>query len=286
VTDGPVRGAHLSLDELADLDEGIGDESGVARSHLDGCAACRERAGTLRASRALLSALPAEPMPAAVAERITAALAAEPPPVRAATVVPLSTSRRWWRNPNVAAAAAGIAVVGLATALIVGRGSSNDTAGTAARAPSLDKNAAGSAVPPLKQWESGADYTKATIPRLVPHLVLGDPPPLSATVGGDAPVPRPTTTSATVLGTSGRPTFDLQSLRTPQSLTACAGVLNDGTAIRPLAVDYALYDGKAAVLLVLPDQRHPETTLDVWVVRSVCSDSAADLVFVTVPRPQ
>jgi len=158
VSDGPAAADHLGLDALAELEEGIATDADASRAHLDECPDCRARAGQLRASRALLSALPADPMPTDVAARIDAALAAERAPTpgfaRGGDIVPIGARRAWWRGPNLAAAAAGVAVLALASALIVGHlGGTSKPAQSAATAPAAGRAAlsalcAGLDVPP------------------------------------------------------------------------------------------------------------------------------------------
>ncbi|MFI9360151.1 anti-sigma factor family protein [Kitasatospora sp. NPDC053057] len=70
--------AHPSVEELADLAEGLVEPAEAARAlhrHLDGCAECRETADALAEVQALLGAVEPEPMPADVAARLDAALA-------------------------------------------------------------------------------------------------------------------------------------------------------------------------------------------------------------------
>ncbi|MFH8380020.1 hypothetical protein ACH4E7_03620 [Kitasatospora sp. NPDC018058] len=70
--------AHPSVEELADLTEGLVEPAEAAealRRHLDGCAECRETADALAEVQTLLGAVEPEPMPADVAARLDAALA-------------------------------------------------------------------------------------------------------------------------------------------------------------------------------------------------------------------
>ncbi|MFE3880302.1 hypothetical protein ACFXPX_38650 [Kitasatospora sp. NPDC059146] len=74
---GPAD-AHPSVDELADLAEGLVEPAGAAEAlqrHLDGCAECRGTVEALAAVQALLGTVEPEPMPADVAARLDAALA-------------------------------------------------------------------------------------------------------------------------------------------------------------------------------------------------------------------
>ncbi|MFW6692587.1 hypothetical protein [Streptomyces sp. MAR4 CNX-425] len=71
---------HPEVDELADLAEGLTSPAGSQKlhRHLDECPACRETLDALDGVRGLLGGLPdPAPMPAEIAERIDAALAAE-----------------------------------------------------------------------------------------------------------------------------------------------------------------------------------------------------------------
>ncbi|MEV0532994.1 zf-HC2 domain-containing protein [Kitasatospora sp. NPDC050463] len=71
-------GAHPSVDELADLAEDLVEPATAEelRRHLDGCADCRGTAEALAEIGTLLGEVPAPAMPADVAARLDAALAA------------------------------------------------------------------------------------------------------------------------------------------------------------------------------------------------------------------
>ncbi|WP_327679034.1 zf-HC2 domain-containing protein [Kitasatospora sp. NBC_00458] len=75
----PASGPHPSVDELADLAEGLieaRDAAEALRHHLAGCPECRETADALAEVRTLLGATEPPAMPADVAARLDAALAA------------------------------------------------------------------------------------------------------------------------------------------------------------------------------------------------------------------
>jgi hypothetical protein len=285
VSDGPAAADHLSLDELAELEEGIAANADALRGHLDGCEACRRRAGQLRASRALLSALPTDPMPNAVAARIDAALAAEAAPGRTFTpggdIVPLRGRRGWWRGPNLAAVAAGVAVLALGAALIVGHTRGNSPSTSAAKAAHPNRAPAAGVSSGLKQWRTGHDYTEATRAGYVTGIVIAAPPPLPPAPAAPSPVvgavasPSATTTAAS---------YSAAALRQAATVFACANLLAHHP-VQPLAVDYARYEGVPAVILVLPGLQHPATQLSVYVIRTTCSENAADLSYFFVPRP-
>jgi hypothetical protein len=293
VSDRPAGGEHLSLDALAELEEGIADAPETLRGHLDGCEACRRRAGTLRASRALLSALPPDPMPSDVAARIDAALAAEPAPAAllapGGNIVPLRGRSGWWRGPNIAAVAAGVAVLALVGALLAGHtgGGSPSTAADKAQHPAAGAVAAPS--PRLKQFETGANYTPTTERGLVTALILSNPPPLpsqptasSSLAGAAGPKPSQPATQPAV-GAGAAPSYDRAALRQPANVYACAALLADHP-VQPIAVDYARYNGAPAVILVLPNDSHPDT-LDVYVIPTACSEAAGDTQFFRMARP-
>jgi hypothetical protein len=282
VSDGPAATDHLSLDELAELEEGIAADADTLGAHLAGCATCRRRAGQLHASRALLSALPPDPMPAAVAARIDAALAAEPAPARTFTpggdIVPLRGRRAWWRGPNLAAAAAGVAVLALGAALFVGHTGGNSTGTSAAKTTHPDRAAVGGVSSGLKQWQTGYNYTKTTQAGYVTGIVIGTPPPLPPASAASPALSTPLPPHASA------PSYSRAALRQTATVFACANLLAHHP-VQPLAVDYARYDGVPAVILVIPGLQHPATQLSVYVIRTACSDSAADLGYFFVKRP-
>ncbi|MET9612439.1 hypothetical protein [Kitasatospora indigofera] len=88
-------GPHPSIDELADLAEELVEDRDTAdslREHLTGCPECRETLAALAEVSELLGSVQTPPMPADVARRIDAALAAEAAgpdrPTPPATVAP------------------------------------------------------------------------------------------------------------------------------------------------------------------------------------------------------
>jgi len=296
---------HLDLDTIAELDAGLVDEPGEARmrAHLDGCERCRADLARLRTTRALVSTLPPEPMPAQVSARIDAALAEAADTPATTTVEPLERRRRWRNTPTLAGAAAAAAVALLVGAIVTGRVSHHSDNGSAASAP---VNAAGGASQStaLKEWRTDNNYTPATLGTLVPHLVTATPPAGSTTsLSGGATATGGTTAGGTGTGSAQSPASAVPSpaqpkaqdstfgaldytalAASPSAVLTCARILNGGPAVVPVAVDFARWSGKPAVVLVLPTIGHPES-LDVWVVRSVCSTSSFDLYWRRIPRP-
>lgn len=287
VSDDPAAG-HLDLDALAELEEGLAEPTAAAaaRAHLEACSECRALLSRLRTTRALLSALPPEPMPADVAARVEAAVrhGAE---VAAPTVVPLGRRRKVWSSPAVAGGAAAAAVVALLAALIAGNvihrhhnGPSDASTTAGSRSRSAVSNPA-----QIKRWATGRDYTAATIATFVPSLVTGTPPSATPPLAGASTSPGPAQAGTPATGAAQSPSFSQDELRaSPQALQACGQILAGGVSTVPVAVDFARFNGKPAVIFVLPAIGHP-TDLDVWVVRSACSAASLDLYFQRVPRP-
>ena len=130
-----AQSPHLRVQEVADLAEGLLDpaEAAAARAHLDSCAQCRGIDAQLTVLQRVLAAEGASPtaMPAAVAERIDAAL------------VRRSQARERW--PRLLVAAASIVVVAGAVGLGVqqladqGEGAASDMAGGGAGKPVFEK---------------------------------------------------------------------------------------------------------------------------------------------------
>jgi hypothetical protein len=290
---------HVDLGVLADLDEGVAGPQveQAARSHLEHCATCRERMAHLRTTRALLSALPPEPMPEAVQARVDAALA-NASVEASGTIVPMTRRTRVWNSPAVAGAAAVAAVVVLVGALVAGNVIHHGKKSQTASAPlTSEGNHRGSAADAasIKEWATGANYTAATLPNLVPRLVTGTPPPgapgATSAGGGTAFSGSGSTTSKSAQGTAPAATavpagaITQDAMRANSSaVLACGTILAGGVPTVPVAVDFASWNGKPAVIFALPAVGHPEL-LDVWVVRSNCSTSSLDVYFRRIPRP-
>lgn len=279
---------HLDLDALADLEEGLIEPTAAARirEHVDGCEQCRAKMSRLRTTRALLSALPPEHMPPAVAARVEAALAREDVP--SGTIVPLAGRKRAWNNPAVAGGAAAAAVVVLVAAIVAGtlvhHGNKQKSSTSAATGARSGFGAAKTAQ--TKQWSTGTNYTATTIATLVPRLITGTPPSPNTVNGPASHAPTSTTSSAAGSNASSTtPTYTQDELRqSPAALQACGQILAGGVVTTPVAVDFARFDGKPAVIFALPAIGHP-TFLDIWVVRSSCSAANLDLYFQRIPRP-
>lgn len=200
---------HLSLDVLADLQEGLLDAE-TARAHhahLAACPTCRERVEQLRGvSTTLRDAGGPVSIPAEVATRIDSALrdaAAEPTKDPSATVTPLRPRRRrLWQA--LSAAAAVIVVAGAAVGIwhegqqtgasSSAAGSSADTAASSS-APQQDRPNAergssgaaeseaggGSALSRPQQVGPAPTVRKEQVPRFARQLVSGKRAPVTVT---------------------------------------------------------------------------------------------------------
>lgn len=282
MTHEPPRSEHLDLDHLADLDEDLlaPAETAAAQEHLADCSHCRQRRADLGATRALLSSLPAEPMPTAVVARIDAALAALP----STTIVPLTPKRRSWRaHPTMAGLGAAATVAALVAALVVARTSSHHS-----NSDSGSTQAAGGAASqaPLALPEattSGTDYTPTNLASTVPDLLH----PQLATLGGAAPNnASPSTSSGETAKSSAVPAALTRLYSSPAALQDCVRkVEQGGPLVKPLAIDFATYQGKPSLLILLPPlSSAPAGTVGAWFVGPNCDGTFDDLqTYLTVP---
>jgi hypothetical protein len=170
-----VSDDHSSIDELADLDEGLLDPSRAddVRAHLVGCPTCHTRHQALRDVHDELAVLPPEPVPQDVAERIDSALAEAARP-RSATVVPLqvpATRRRGW--PALAGVAAVVVALAFVGAVVLGHHNSDNSHSESA-------STAGGSVPgapnqtlaaPVKLQVTNHTYDQQTVTAAVQHLL-------------------------------------------------------------------------------------------------------------------
>jgi hypothetical protein len=186
---------HLTLDELAELDEGLlaPDRDPQVRRHLASCTQCQKLADDLTTASGLLRSLGPVPMPPEVAARIDQALAAlgspeagsaesaaapviDPAP--GADVVPnladVRARRRWISAPTAAAAT----IVVLAVVAIV-IGVTHKSHPNTVALPTNDlgsglpasSGSAGSSLPIVKIEDTGQTYNAANLTTLVPALI-------------------------------------------------------------------------------------------------------------------
>ncbi|TNY37715.1 anti-sigma factor family protein [Thermomonospora catenispora] len=246
--------AHLDHDALADLAEGLLDDAHAAsaNAHLDSCAECRERSAEIAEVSRILADVPVPPMPAEVAERIEAAIAAEA--MATAKVASISHHRRVrergrkWHLRVIGAAAATLVVVGagafLGVELMRGSllGSDDHTATT--QPPPADR----SRTAPFTVVRSGTAYRSAT---------LGDQ------------------VTAVVPKSRSLPAADSVSER----LQGCVQGITRGA--KPVLVDAATYESREATIVVVPTD---SATWRVVVAGPSCSaDDPAVVEETTIP---
>lgn len=293
---------HLDLDALTDLlaeaGEGGNDAERSARGHLSTCAACADQLREVEAAQTLVTAslasLPAPVMPPEVAARLTAALAAEPavapraapsaaPSATAtATVTPLDRRRRTPRAWLPAVAASVVLVGGglLGYSLLADPRGDEPNA-TAALDSSAERNSA------LVRSASGLDYADAAaVASALPGVLTG-------TVGESArskaagPTPAaPAPAPPADAGAAQSAADPLDRLRDPAGLASCLVALlpPEEPDVRPLALDYARYEGAPALAVVLPDP--DPTKVSIFVVGPDCSQADDDTLFFTrLDRP-
>ncbi|HVM28815.1 MAG TPA: hypothetical protein VM433_14240 [Mycobacteriales bacterium] len=304
---------HLDLDRLADLLAGEGVDDDVA--HVGRCAGCAGRLDELAAADAEVAAglatLPPPAVPAGLADRISAALAAEPPlpassgrpdwlpdldPGAAAdsepvggtasrTVTPFPARRRFSRSPFAAAAALVVAAGALGGGLLLAGGGGGADSVTAA-----GDSAERAAVADLPTSSTGRDYAAPdSLAAALPDLLGGGAVPAGVALDAAPEAAAPTSGDADsrALSSTADGADPLDRLREPEALASClAAVLPpDDDEVRPIALDYAAYDGSPALVVVLPASGAPDK-VDVFVVGAGCRQGADGTLFFTrLDRP-
>jgi hypothetical protein len=291
-----VTDEHLSLDELAELDEGLltPERASAVRAHLDDCAQCHAAAAAITSTRSMLAGLPAEPMPDAVKARIDQALS-DASPQSTATVVPqLETyRRRRFGLPTAAATSAAAAIVLVIGAIVVAavhHPHSGENAGAAAPGAGAFSTAVPQQPKDYKRTSTGIDYT--------PALLLSDIPGLVATVPGFGPARTPAASSPAGITPQASGTTDgslekqpvpkvLQPLYNSHAkLLACAARLSSIPNAVPLAIDFGRwtngdFHSAPSIILILRDP-NPEV-VDVYVTGPTCSGNAEIRTLTKVP---
>jgi hypothetical protein len=273
-----VTDDHLSLDDVAELDEGLQPPERISalRAHLHGCIECQDRARAIQATRSTLAGLPAAPMPADVTRRLDAALAdaaaesAAPSPIDTpprltalsggADVIPAAGAvRRRRGNPSARALGTAAAVVLAVTAIVVGtvrhHPSSSESAGGSA-APSAETAGGGVIVSGGAQSNftinsTGRTYRPTSLPGNVAGLVGRASSPTVP-----APAPSPSATGGQGSG-AGAPTGDAggdaqhkAAQRHSPSPPSNSGQSAIGTARAPTLTDSAVAPARALRPLV------------------------------------
>ncbi|HVE74373.1 MAG TPA: hypothetical protein VNA30_04685 [Mycobacteriales bacterium] len=286
---------HASLDDLADHLAG----EGAHGTHLSACAGCRATLDELAAAAAAvqrgLRDLPAPAMPADVSARLDGAFAAEESLGNGASVttLPATAAGSSARRTSWLAAAAGVAVL---------------AAGVGTLSLTRDRGTdAGSAAASIARSSTGNNYARdrRLLTASLPGLLAGDAVAAAADrVAGAAPpaaaMPAP---AAGGTGQSARNSADaakpaaalemyaavdpLARLREPAGLASCLSAIlpPEQPDLRPLALDYATFEGKPALVVVLP-ATVPEK-VDVFVVAASCAaGNDATLFFTRLDRPR
>lgn len=235
-----ARDDHLDLDAAAALDEGI-DDDGSLSAHVASCEDCRRRVAQVRTTRALLSALPDEPMPVDVADRVHAALPREPV---LTTIVPRGNRRRRWvSSPALAGMIAAAAAIALVAAISIGSLRSSDHPASSG----ADTGSVAAPLAPRRSFpvlSSGLHYTDATATGFVDRLdALARTPATLAPGGGASTSARAAQKDTLTLSARQPVAASLQSLfGDRQQLLACARLLAGGP-VEPLAIDFARFTG-------------------------------------------
>ena len=301
---------HLDLDGLADHLAGEVDAS----RHLATCSGCTARlselAGADHLVLAALRPLTDPPLPADVADRLSTALAAEPPltgeppsngesasaaplpattptAAREATVVPLDDRRR--RRAWVPAAAAGLVLAAgglIGYAVVTGGQGSVDTS---TAAPGVaDEAAESGARGGFPTVASGLDYgDAAAVTAALPTVLDGTADAGRFVTAPSMAAPDPAAAQPPAAPAPAASTADpLARLRDPVALADCLAAVLDPAdpAEQPLALDYAAYQGRPVLAVFLPD---PDPgRLSVFLVGPACSRADGDVQFFTrVVRP-
>ncbi|MYS20392.1 hypothetical protein GA0115240_11959 [Streptomyces sp. DvalAA-14] len=287
-TTGSGTDPHPEVTEISDLTEGLLPPRRAAevREHLTGCALCADVLASLTEIRDLLGTLPGPTrMPADVAGRIDAALAAEAlldatlPSQRvsretsSSTHVPRETSPAVYRDPRprkrrpgllLAASVAGVAL--LTGALYEAASSGGGGSGGDDASSSMKKVEGSSAVPAAGPV---ADQVAAQVRQL-----LGKRVPASVGTpgkGGNSPMlDRGTTAAGGTDAASGVPSCVLKGTRQSQPL---------------LTAERYLFRGTDSYLVVLS---HPDDSslVDAYVVNASCTASSPGVLLFrsTYPR--
>jgi hypothetical protein len=202
---------------------------------------------------AALSGLRDAPIPEQVADRLAAVLALQSPPAgtRTAKVIELSARRVWMRRSAGIATAAAV-VAAIFGGVIVLR---NGPVPGAATSASSGLNAGPAAGPALTIRHSGVDYTPQTLPNVDSQAQTSSKD--SGNGGSTEVVPAPS------LSRQQRPGVTPPAAAPPANDSAMAPLANDPALGRCLAaisaqyegtpslVDYAFFQGSAALIVVL-----------------------------------
>jgi hypothetical protein len=261
-----MSGVDVDLDRLADYAAGLLDPGPAAEVERLVAAepAWAHALAALTAAqprvRSELAGLAAPPVPDDVVERLDAALAAAAPD---AEVIDISRRRRprWSRLAGAATAvAAGVAICvgGLTLVRSQSQSGSTSSAGSA-----VDGAAApGVAMPSsagLVVAHSGLDYTAATLPSRIPSGQAEAQTANGEKVPDFASVPRGLDPSA--VPAPAQVPAPLRRLAAFGDLQTCLGLLSTTYGRAPELVDYARFQGKPALVVVLSGSGSPRVVV-------------------------
>lgn len=291
---------HVPIERLAayaagDLDATAGVE---VEAHVLLCPDCRADVEALNhVSRGLAEVEPVT-MPADVAARLDAALAAADNPTGpVGDVLPMAPKRRRPSFAGIAAVAAGVALVAaISVPVLTGGGDTAGDAGSAAPAALGERREAAE----TKRIESGLDYTADN---LSPTLATALTRPAVAYGGvgettADNAAPSQAPTAPPTAGSKSSPqavtdarTTSFRLATDPGRLAACISGLAASQSLpgakQPLVVDFATFEGKPAVVIVFPTEQRGRIRadrVDVWVVGGRCGVTAGDEDVLTFAR--
>ncbi len=277
---------HLDLDALADLLVGEGNPRDV--EHLRSCTTCARQLTDLEAAQApvdaSLAALPPLAVPAPLAAQLTAGDAATGR-TAGSNVLPLAPARRATgaRRREPRGRPPWRAVTGIAAAIVLVSGGAallirSDHHLSASSAKSSGASLA--RAPEVRRLATGTSYTAATLAIELPSLLV--PAQAGSVQSGPGPASSRATSQAGAGATpaAGTVPAELAPLQGTSALAACLSALTpaDQPGL-PLAVDYARYGGKPALVVVLPSARPGK--LDVYVVGPNCTATDADVIYFT-----
>nr|BFD83845.1 hypothetical protein StreXyl84_32460 [Streptomyces sp. Xyl84] len=301
---------HPDVSEISDLTEGLLTPSRAEelRRHLGACGSCAEVRSSLEEIRDLLGTFPApQRMPADIADRIDAALAAEPSPAvlaAAATeadVVPraeggddrshvsreTSTTgrpagnvrtaqtgpgrkprpRRVRRGIAALGAACTIAALGVATVVLA---SQHDDTGSDAAAQA-------------RPSASTRTFSAGSLESQVSHLLDKAPQTQSTTRAPHSFGANAETGADTGTGTGpGQPNMLKSDPTVPVPSCVRQSIHSTGT---PLAAQPGTYDGKDAYLVVLSDPSGPGSRVTAYVVDASCVQDPSSAAEVLLSHP-
>ncbi|MEV6198503.1 hypothetical protein AB0M64_00850 [Streptomyces sp. NPDC051771] len=304
-TDKADTAQHPDVSEISDLTEGLlsPSRSATVRRHLDGCALCADVRSSLEEIRGLLGTLPGPPrMPAEIAGRIDAALAAEAlldatapdsprrvsretsaveqTAVSRETTAPAPQPRPAAGRPPAPRAATGpgrgrtrhrgriAALAGLAGTLVAAVCAVSLYALTQNGADKGDRAADTAASAPL-----GA-FSGESVEDRVESLLGGDGPAVRAPRGE-----RPESLSAETTESTG-----VAQRNTDEALPECVRA-GTGRQDAVLASERGEYEGTSAYLLVLPDPED-SSRVEAYVVDASCTGNTPAKLLRTASYPK